>query len=88
MKLPQCITALTLLSNAAIEHSQCVACLNAAAPNSPILSEKSSNDEFMSAVTYRQLASVVKQSEKAPSTPFPSTYYTLIASSAAGFLEI
>lgn len=68
-KLPQCITALMLSSNAAIEHSQHVQCLNAAAPEGTIFSDQSSNDKILSAVTYQQLASVVKQCEKAPSTP-------------------
>lgn len=86
-KLHQCITALMILRNAAIEHSQRDACLNDAAPNGRVFSDQSSNDELMSAVTYKQLASVVRQCEKAPSTSSTSTYNTLNSSSAAGFVK-
>lgn len=79
-RLPQCITALMLLSNASIEHSQRVSALAAAAPNGTVFTDQSSNDDYLKAVTYRQLASVVKQCEKA-STP---VYSPALAASAAG----
>lgn len=63
-KLPQCITALMLLSNAAIDHSQRISALAAAAPSGTTFTELSRNDDFLSEETYRQLASVVKQCEK------------------------
>ena len=54
-KLPQYITALMLLSNAGIEHSQRVSVLAAAAPSNVDLTDQSSNDEFLAAVTYNNL---------------------------------
>lgn len=56
---------LMLLSNADVEHSQHVSCFNAAAPNGTLFSDQASKDEFLQAVKYRQLDSVVKQCEKA-----------------------
>lgn len=53
------------LSNDDVEHSQHVSCLNAAGPNRTLSIDQSPNDEVKQAVTYRQLASVVKQCEKA-----------------------
>lgn len=50
-KLPQCITALMLLSNAKIEHSQRVSALAASAPNGTKFFGLGSNDEFLQVVT-------------------------------------
>ena len=80
-KLPQCITALMLLSNANIDQSQRVSVLAAAALKNDSLNEDSSNDAFLSAVTYKQLASVVKQYERAGNPPGVSNE-ALAASSA------
>lgn len=63
-KPPQCIISSMLLSNAVIDHSQRVSVLAAAAPFTDDLSENSSNDELLAAVTYKQVASVVKQCER------------------------
>ena len=60
-KLPQCITALMLLSNSGIDHSQRISVLAAAAPTGNNLTDSSTNDQFLAAVTYKQVASVVKQ---------------------------
>lgn len=64
-KLPQCTTALMLLSSAAIEHLQRVSCLNAAALTGTVFTDQSSNDACLKTVTCEQLASVVKKCEKA-----------------------
>lgn len=61
MKLPPCITALMLLSNASIEHLQRVLCLHSAAPNGTVFTYQSSKDEVPKSVLYKKLASVVKQ---------------------------
>lgn len=68
-KLPQCITALLLLNNAGIEHSQRVSALSAAAPNGASFTAQSTNDEFLSVVTYNQVSGIVKQCEKANRSP-------------------
>lgn len=67
-KLPRCITALMLLSNARVEHSQRISALAAAAPNGPVFTDQSSIYDYLSAMTYKQSPSVVKQCEKAMST--------------------
>lgn len=64
-KLPQCITALLLLSNASIDHSQCVSALSAAAPVGTVFNDQASSDDFLQVVTYNQVFSIVKQCEKA-----------------------
>lgn len=62
-----------LLSSDEIKHSQCVSVLAAAAPSADGFSEQSTNDEFLSAVNYKQLASVVNQYERA-SNEFSDIY--------------
>lgn len=59
-KIPQYINTLMLLRNYGIEQSQPVLVLSAANPSSDMFIEQSSNEEFISAVTYKQIASVVK----------------------------
>ncbi len=60
-RLPECLTALMLLSNAVVEDSQRVSVLAAASPNEPQLGQQATNDQFLSAVTYQSVASVIKQ---------------------------
>lgn len=66
-KLPECITALMLLSNSAIDDSQRVSVLAAAAPSGDSLDAQSTNDQFLSAITYQSVSSVIKQCDKSPS---------------------
>lgn len=68
-RLRQCNTALMLLCNAGIEHSQRVPVLAAAAPSGDCYNEQSTNGDFISAVTYKQLAPAVKQCERASIMP-------------------
>lgn len=82
-RLPQGITALMLLSNASIEHSRRTSALAAAAPNGTVFSDQSSNDDFLDAVTYKQLSSVVNQCEMATTT----TSSMSLSSSSAGTLR-
>ena len=63
-KLPPCITALMLLSNSSVDHNQRVSILAAIAPNNDQFSEDSSNDDYLSVVTYNSVASVVKQCDR------------------------
>lgn len=63
-KVPQCITALMLLSDADVEHSQEVLRLNAAAPHKIMFNDQSSNDEILQSVIYRQLALLVKHTRE------------------------
>ena len=79
-KLPECITALMLLSNSAIEDSQRVSVMAAAAPSNQNLSSNSSNDEFLSAITYQSVSSVINQCDKSSQPPVENE--TLTASSA------
>lgn len=79
-KLPECITALMLLSNSAINDAQRVSVMAAAAPSDENLNSQSSNDEFLSAFTYQSVSSVIKQCDKTSLEPNEST--SLTASSA------
>ena len=76
-KLSQCITELVLLSSSSIEHSQRVSVLAAAATNKESFNEQTTNDEFLSAATYKQ-ASFVKNFGKASAL----STQTFLASSA------
>lgn len=60
-EFPQCITALMLLSSASIDHFQRISALEATAPHGTVFSDPSSNDNYLTAVTHKQLASIVKQ---------------------------
>lgn len=59
-KLSQLITALMLLSNAGIENSQRLSVHAADEPSSESFPGHSTNDNYLSAVTYKKLSAVVK----------------------------
>lgn len=63
-KLPECITALMLLSNSAIDDTQRVSVLAAAAPSDDNLNAQSTNDQFLSAITYQSVSSVIRQCDQ------------------------
>ena len=67
-RLPECITALMLLSNSAIDDSQRVSVMAAAAPSDESLNSQSSNDAFLSSITYQSVSSVIKQCDKTTHT--------------------
>lgn len=69
--LPESLTAPMLLSKYAIENSQRIAVLAAAAPFGANLNSQSLNDEIMKAVLYQSLSFVLRQSDK-PSTSSPA----------------
>ena len=79
-KLPECITALMLLSNSAIDDTQRISVMAAAAPSDQHLNGQSTNDQFLSAITYQSVASVVKQCDKSSQHPAEGSHLT--ASSA------
>lgn len=79
-KPPECITALLLPSNSAINDPQSVSVTAAAAPSDENLTSQSSNDQFLSSITYQSIASVVKQCDK---TPHRATENDPLASSSA-----
>ena len=81
-KLPQCITALMLLSNANVDQTSRVSVLAASAPSTDDFNDNSTNDDFLAAVTYKQLASVVKQCERASVNP--AAYNETLTASSAG----
>lgn len=60
-KLPEYLTALLLLSNSAINGNQRISVLAAAAPADIPLDGVATNDQFLAAVTFQSVASVVKQ---------------------------
>lgn len=70
------------LSNAGIGQSQRVTFLAAAAPSGLELSNNSTNDEFLSAVTYKQVAFVLKQFEQTTGNSHDSSSSVLAGSSA------
>lgn len=63
-KLPECITALMFLSNSAIDDSQRVSVMAAAAPSDENLNAQSTNEQFLGAITYQSVSSVIKQCDK------------------------
>lgn len=67
-KLPPCITALMLFNHYEVDHSQHVSVVAAAAPTDDILNDSSTNDQCLSAATYKQVASVVKQCDRGSSS--------------------
>ena len=77
-KLPECITALMLLANSAIDDNQRVSVMAANAPSNSCLNGQLSSDEFLAAITYNSVASVIRQCER--STPSTSEEYSLTAS--------
>ena len=81
-KLPECIIALMLLSNSAIDDNQRVSVMAAAAPSDSNLYNQSTNYQFLGVITYQSVASVIRQCDKAnlPRT----TEQPLTASSANG----
>lgn len=56
--------------------------LSAAAPASDDFDDDSTNDDFLKAVTYKQLASIAKQSERVSGTSLPAYTHTQTTSSA------
>lgn len=80
-KLPECITALMLLSNSAINDVQRVSVMAAAAPSASNLNAQSSNDQFLAAVTYTFVSSVIKQCDKAAHSNTGQASGTLAAGS-------
>lgn len=80
-KLPECITALILLSNSAIDDSQCISVMAAAAHTDENLISQSTHDRFLSSITYQSIASVIKQCDK--TSPETSASTAPAASSAS-----
>lgn len=80
-KPPECSTALMLLSNSAIDDNQRVSVLAATPPADPTLNSQSTNDMFLSAVTYQSVASIVKQCDRTHTT---SVNQNSLAASSAG----
>lgn len=80
-KLPEFITALMLLSNSGCDDSQRVTVLAAASPSNSNLTPQSTNDEFLKAVTYPSVASVIKQCDK---SSHDGTENSPLAASSAG----
>lgn len=68
-ELQQCTTALILLNNSTIKHLQRVSTLSVAAPTVTSFSARSNNEGFLKVVTYSQVSSIVKQSEKSEHVP-------------------
>lgn len=63
-QLPESLTAIMLLTNAAVENSQRVSVLAAAAPSDPKLTNQCSTDDFLKAVSYCSISSVLSQCDK------------------------
>lgn len=80
-KLPECITAIMLLSNPDIDDAQRVSVVKAAATFNENLNSHSSNDAFLSSITCQTVYSVIKQCYK---TPNPSRETGLLTAGSAG----
>ena len=80
-KLPECLTALMLLSNSAIDDNQRVSVWAATAPADPTMSSQSTNVMFLSAITYQSVASIVKKCDRTHTT---SVNQNSLAGSSAG----
>lgn len=82
-KLPECITALMLMSNSSIDDAQRVSVMVAAALSAASLNAESTNDQYLRAVTYNAVASVIKQCDKSRFSGSGDHDNTLNASSGA-----
>lgn len=80
-KFPECIAALMLLSSFAINDSQRVSVMAAAASSDENLTSQSSNDQFLSSIIYQPIPSVIKQCDK---TLHDATENGPLAASSAG----
>ena len=83
-KLPECITALMLLSNSAINDSQRVSVMAAAAHSNQNLSSNSTNDEFLSSITYQYVSAVIK---RCGNTSQPHIQNETLSASSAGMTK-
>lgn len=83
-QLPESLTALMLLANASVDNSQRVAVLAAAAPTDSSFTNQSSNDEFMKAVSYSSVSSVLRQCDK-PKSNSIEDHNPISSNSAATF---
>ena len=61
LMLPESLKALMLIANASIDNTQRVSVLAAASPTGPDLDSQSTNAEFMKAVSYQSVSSVLRQ---------------------------
>lgn len=60
----ECITALINMSNYAIDDLQRISVMDPGAPSDVNLNNKSTNGEFLSAITYRPVSSAIKQCDQ------------------------
>lgn len=63
-QIPECLTALLLLSNSHVDDSQRVSILAAASPSSDELPDDPTNNDFLVAVTHEWISWVIRQCEK------------------------
>ena len=81
-KSPECITALMLMSDSLIDDTQRVSVMAAAAPASANINGISTNYEFLAAITYSTVTSVIKECDKSSSS---TDEHLVIVADAIGF---
>ncbi len=84
-KLPECITALMLLANSAIDDNQRISVMAATAPSDATFTAQSTNDEFLAAITYNSVASVIKQCDKTSQNTEESSALTASTAGTSSF---
>lgn len=62
--LPEAMTALMFLANSAIDNNQLISVLAAAAPNESNLGDTPTTDDYLKAVKYESVSSVLRQCDK------------------------
>lgn len=86
-KLLQCLISLIMIGNANIVHTQRVFLLASAACLTGIYNEETTNYVFISAVTCKQVASVVKQCDRSRSDKNSTSSVSNIAANAAASIQ-
>lgn len=84
-KLPECFTALTLLTSFATDGLQRVSVMAPARPSDATLNSQSSNDKFLKAFTYQSAALVLKRCERSSQLVADHGLLTGSSASIGGF---
>lgn len=76
-KIPECLRALLIWPNSYADDLQRVSKLAAAAPSMHELGDNATRDDFLEAVTYELISSVIRQFNKQPNQQTLKGNYTL-----------
>eukprot|EP00178_Gracilaria_changii_P016470 TRINITY_DN4728_c0_g1_i1.p1 TRINITY_DN4728_c0_g1~~TRINITY_DN4728_c0_g1_i1.p1 ORF type:complete len:805 (-),score=91.02 TRINITY_DN4728_c0_g1_i1:529-2943(-) len=85
VKLFDAVTAFTLLANADIDPTQRISVLANSAPTTKDFSDTSTTDDYLKAVSYSSIASVLRQCERSPASLSRSSALSSNAANAQRF---